>query len=168
MRFNIKKSDITASLVIIIVCVLLMIMLWLRTSNGDGTAPSYRFLADRNPAAYKEFNDQSHAVDRVSIYSFEADCNDLCSKAHAELTPDGFDVRTSVQILSGHELRERFYYLKERFPRGPVWIHIYDNRQYIDLHDLYNYIPKSNYALSEKDGWVVVTIVYGRGWRWPF
>ena len=161
-----KKSDITASLVIIITCVLLVIFLCLRSIGGDGTAPSYRFLGGRNPVKWEKAKTGNE--DRRYTYSFEADFNDLCSKAHAELAPAGFAVRSDVLIIPGKKSRYRFYYLKEKFPRGPVWVYIYKNRQHIDLQNLYNNIPKSNYAVADKDGWVTVEIVYGRGWRWPF
>jgi hypothetical protein len=165
MRFNIKKSDIAASLVIIIVCALLMIMLWLRTSDRGGTAPSYSFLAGREPITCKIANrgteDSRGVEDRRYTYSFEADFNDLCSKANAELIPSGFVANTIVgEALLGYECR--IYYLKPRFPRGPVCIYIYDYRQYIKHQN------SNNYAISLKDGWVTVEIVYYRGWRWPF
>jgi hypothetical protein len=160
-----KKFDITVSLGIIILCVLLMIMVGLRSVDGGGTAPSYRFLGGREPITCKIANKGNE--DRRYTYSFEADYNDLCSKADTELIPAGFVGNTIVgEALFGNECRT--YYLNGRFPRGPVWVYIYDNRQYIDLHDLYNNIPKSNYALSEKDGWIMVEVAYGRGWRWPF
>ena len=167
MRFNIKKSDITASLIIIIVCVLLMIMLWLRTSDRGGTAPSYSFLAGRNPITCEKVN--RGIEDRRYIYSFEADFNDLCSKADAELISGGFIGKNLTdKNFSGNEHSTRYYWLKGRFPHGPVWININNNLQYIDLHDLYTNVPKSNYALSEKDGWVMIEVIYGRGWQWPF
>jgi len=152
-----KKSDITASLVIIIVCVLLLIMLGLRTIDGDGTVPSYRFLAGRNPISCKKANrieDSIGKLDRRYIYSFEADFNDLCLKT---------DVKTFVvENLSGNEFPCRSYRLKYRFPRGPVFIYIYNNRQYSELPN-----PEKD-ALYMKDGWVTVEIAYGRSWRWPF
>jgi len=170
-----KKSDITASLLIIIMCILLVIFLGLRSIDGyiggGGTAPSYRFLAGREPItckiADKGTEDSSGIEDRRYVYSFEADYNDLCSKANAELIPAGFVGNTIVgEALLGNECR--IYDLNGRFPRRPICIYIYKNTQYIDLHDLYKNISKSNYALSDKDGWVMVEIVYYRGWRWPF
>jgi len=161
MRFKIKKSDIIASLVIIVVCVLLMIMLGLRTSDRDGTAPSYRFLAGRNPITFEKAN--GGIEDRSYTYSFEADYNDICSKADAELIPAGFVGKTVVdKAFSDNGVPCRIYYLKERFPRGPVWIYIYDNRQYIKFSN------SNNYAISLKDGWITVEVAYGRGWHWPF
>jgi len=156
-----KKSDITASLVIIIVCVLLLIMLGLRSIDGDGTVPSYRFLDGRNPITFKIANTSNE--DRRYTYSFEADFNDICLKADAELIPEGFVGTTVVdKIFSDIMSSLRVYYLKDRFPRGPIWINIYKNHQYIKLPD-----PKKG-ASSEKDGWVTIEIVYWRGWRWPF
>jgi hypothetical protein len=161
MRFNIKKSDITASLVIIITCVLLMIMLWLRTSDGGGTAPSYSFLGGRNPITCKKANgrteDSRGKEDIRYTYSFEADFNDVCSKADAELIPAGFVGKT----LLGNEYHIRYYLLKGRFPRGPICIYI-NNLQYIEF-------PNSKKgAIGEKDGLVMIEIIYFRGWRWPF
>ena len=168
-----KKFVIKISLAFVIVIVILLIMLWLRTSDGDGTVPSYSFLGGRNPISCEKVNrgieDSSGKEDRRYIYSFEADYNALCSKADTELIPAGFVVKASVQILSGNESSERYYSLKERFPRGPVWIYIYNNRQYVDLHDLYTHIPKSkHYGLAEKDGWIMVEVACYRGWQWPF
>ena len=159
MRFNIKKSDITASLVIIIVCVLLMIMLWLRTSDRGGTPPSYSFLAGRNPITCDKANTPDEDIRYT--YSFKADFNDLCSKADAELIPAGFVGNTIVgEALLGYECR--IYDLNGRFPRGPVCIYIYDYRQYIKRQN------SNDYVISLKDGWVAVEVVYYRGWRWPF
>ena len=159
-----KKFDITVSLGIGIIATLVLILVGI-LSRGS-FEPSYRFLGGRNPIKCEKAKTGNE--DRRYTYSFEADFNDLCSKAHAELAPAGFAVRSDVQILSGKKFRCLFYYLKEKFPRGRIWVYIYDNRQYTDLHNLYNHIPKSNYALSDKDGWVTVEIVYGRGWQWPF
>jgi hypothetical protein len=161
-----KKSVIKISLAFGIIAALVLVLVGLRSIDGGGTAPSYSFLGGRNPVKWEKAKTGNE--DRRYTYSFEADFNDLCSKAHAELTPAGFAVRSDVQILSGKKLRYLFYYLKEKFPRGLVHIYIYDSRQYIDLQNLYNNIPKSNYAVADKDGWVTVEIIYGRGWRWPF
>ena len=90
------------------------------------------------------------------------------SKADAELIPAGFVGTTVVddtlvdKTFSDVMSSLRVYYLKGRFPRGPVWIYIYNNRQYTKF-------PNSEHsAFYEKGGWVQVTIIYGRGWRWPF
>jgi hypothetical protein len=160
-----KKSDITASLLIIITCVLLVIFLGLRSIEGyvggGGTPPSYRFLAGRNPITLREV--RKRGGKKRYTYSFEADFNDVCSKADAELIPAGFVGKTLVdQHPPGNKSFERSYWLKNRFPRGDVWIYINNNHQYIEL-------PNSKkVAYCEKDGWVVVTVVYGQGWRWPF
>jgi len=161
-----KKFDITVSLGIIILCILLMIMVGLRSVGGDGTLPSYSFLGGRNPIKCEKAKTENE--DRRYTYSFEADFNDICLKADAELIPAGFvgstvvDDTVVVKTFSDIMSSLRVYYLKGRFPRGPMWIYIYDNRQYIKL-------PNSNdYAIAEKDGWVRVEVVYWRGWRWPF
>jgi hypothetical protein len=166
-RLGMKKSDITISLIIIVVCILLMVMLWLRTVDGGGTAPSYSFLAGRNPItckiANKGIEDSSGKEDRRYIYSFEADFNDLCSKADAELIPAGFASNNLVfKNLSGTEFPYRAYWLQGRFPRGMVWVYIYSKVQYIELPD------SKKGVSSEKDGWVKIDIVYWRGWQWPF
>lgn len=160
-----KKFDITVSLGIIILCVLLMIMVGLRSIDRDGTVPSYGFLGGRNPVACE--NGKTEFTDKRYTYSFEADYNDLCSKADAELIPAGFVGSTIVddtvvdKTFSDIMSSFRVYYLKGGFPRGPIWIYIYKNRQCIKL-------PNSNdYARADKDGWVMVEVVYGR-WRWPF
>lgn len=151
-----KKSDITASLLIIIVCVLLMIMLWLRSIDGGGTPPSYLFLGERSPITCKIADKGKE--DRRYIYSFEADFNDVCLKADAELIPTGF-----VHInLPGKEFNSRYYWLNDKFPRGPVWVFIHNNHAYIEF-------PNSNKdAIYPSDGWIVIEVVYWRGWRWPF
>ena len=151
-----KKSDFTASLVIIIVCVLLMIMLWLR--SGDSFVPSYRFLGGLSPVACKKANreteDSRGNVDTLYIYSFEADFNDVCLNAKSELTSAGFVNRTHP----GNESHERRYWLKGSFPRGPVDINILNNYEYIE-----HPISKKG-GLGHKDGWIVVTIAYWRNW----
>lgn len=160
-----KKFVITISLAFIIIAVVLLILVGFR--SRDSFVPSYRFLAGRNPITCEKAKTGNE--DKRCIYSFEADFNDVCSNADAELRSAGFAAKGVVRILSGNESRERYYWLKSRFPRGPVWIYIYDNRQYVDLHDLYENTPKSkHYAIGEKDGWVEVEVVYWRGWRWPF
>jgi hypothetical protein len=155
-----KKFVITVSLGIIIIAAGLLILLGLRTIGGDGTVPSYRFLGDRDPMVCKKAKKGNE--DKRYIYSFEADFNDLCSKTYSELKPKGFTANGIVRILSGKESKERNFRLKESFPRGTVSINIYNNRQCVKL-------PNSNdYAISPKDGWVMVEIVYYRGWQWPF
>ena len=163
-----KKYAIKLSLVIVIVCVLLMIWLGLQTIDGDGTVPSYRFLEGCKPVACRDA--KTEGVDKCYTYSFEADFNDVRSKSDAELIPAGFSSNSGVsQNLSGDNFPYRIYDLKERFPRGQVWIYIYDNRQYIDIHYLNKSVPKSeNYKMAEKDGWVMIEVIYYRGWRWPF
>jgi hypothetical protein len=158
-RLDMKKSDITASLLIIITCILLVIFLGLRSIDIGGGVPSYRFLAGREPITCKIANRGTE--DRRYVYSFEADFNDLCSKVNAELIPAGFVDNTIVgEALLGYECR--IYNLNGRFPRGRVCIYIYDNRQCIKLQN------SNNYAISLTDGWVMVEVAYYRGWRWPF
>ena len=155
-----KMFIIKISLAFGIIAVLLLILLVLRSIDGDGTVPSYRFLGDQKPIVCKKAKRGNE--DKRYIYSLEADFDDLWSKAYSELKPEGFTAMRIVRILSGKESRERNFRLKESFPRGTVSINIYNNRQYIKL-------PNSNdYAISPKDGWVIVEIVYYRGWRWPF
>ena len=161
-----KKLVIKISLAFVVIAALVLILLGLLSVDGGGTAPSYRFLGGQNPIKCEKAKTGNE--DRRYTYSFEADFNDLCTKAHAELAPAGFAVRSDVLIIPGKKSRYRFYYLKEKFPRGPVWVYIYKNRQHIDLQNLYNNIPKSNFAVADKDDWVTVEIIYGRGWRWPF
>jgi len=156
-----KKFVITISLGIIILCVLLMILLGLRSIDGDGTVPSYSFLGGRKPISC--IDAKTGDVDKCYYYSFEADFNDICLKADAELIGAGFVVNTNIgKTLSGNEYSIRNYMQKNRYPRGPVWIVIQNNREYIE-----NPIPKKS-AFVEKDGWVVVMITYWRNWRWPF
>ncbi len=152
-----KKFYITISLVIIIVSAVLLILLGLL--SRDSFVPSYRFLGVRNPTSCKDVK-----IGECYYYSFEADFNDICLKADAELIPAGFVGSTIVDdtvvdknfsdIMSSF----RVYYLKGIFPRGPIWIYIYKNRQCIKL-------PNSNdYTIADKDGWVEVEVRYGRGW----
>jgi hypothetical protein len=155
-----KKFDLTVSLGIIILCVLLMIMVGLRSCDRGGTAPSYSFLAGREPITCKIANRGTE--DRRYIYSFEVDFNDICSKADAELIPDGFVGSTGVdKSFSDNGAPYRIYYLKEKFLRGPVWINIYDKRRCI------KHTSSNNYGIAPKDGWIWVEVVYWR-WQWPF
>jgi len=155
-----KKFVIKISLACVIVIVILLILFVLLSRDED--IPSYRFLDGRNLAAYKDV--KTGRMDKYYIYSFEADYNDVCSKADAELIPAGFVGSTIVDdtvvnknfsdIMSSF----RVYYLKGIFPRGPIWIYIYKNRKCIKL-------PNSNdYKIADKDGWVNVEVRYGRGW----
>jgi len=154
-----KKFVIKISLAFIVIAVVLLILLGLR--SRDSFIPSYRFLGGRNPTVYKDVKTQG--VNKCYYYSFEADFNDVCLSADAELIGAGFVVRTNIgKSLSGNEYSIRNYMQKNRFPRGPVWIVIQNNREYIE-----NPISKRN-AFVEKDGWVVVMFTYWRNWRWPF
>ena len=149
-----KKFVIKISLVFIGIAFVFLVFLGLRL-RGEGV-PAYRFLAGRNPAAVKKVARKNlNNVDTVYTYSFEADFNDVCSKADAELIGAGFAAKSVAKILSGNESRERNYFLKERFPRGPVRIVIYNNHAYIEKYS----------AVGEKDGWVVVEIACWKGWR---
>jgi hypothetical protein len=118
--------------------------------------PSYRFIAGRKPISCKDI--KKGGVDKFYAYSFEADFNDVRSNAEAELIPAGFVDNT--QPLNKSIYHD--YLQKSRFPRGQVWIMIHNNREYIE-----NPISKDG-RLVPRDGWVVVMIMYWRGWRWPF
>ena len=153
-----KKSIAKIFLSCVIVIVVLLILLIHLSHDSE---PSYRFLCDQNPTVCKDVKTQG--VDRFYAYSFEADFNDVCLKADAELIGAGFVVRTNIgKTLSGNEYSIRNYMQKNRYPHGPVWIVIQNNREYIG-----NPTSKRS-AFVEKDGWVVVMITYWRNWRWPF
>ena len=156
-----KKYVIKISVVCVIVIVLLlMIVLVIRSLNE--VEPSYPFLDGRSPVAYSELRiDEIQYKQKLYTYSFEGDFNDVCSRADAELIPDGFVCKTFVvENLAGNEFPCRSYRLKARFPRGSVFIYIYNNRQYTELPN-----PQKD-ALYMKEGWITVEIA--RGWRWPF
>jgi len=153
-----KKSIAKIFLSCVIVIVVLLILLIHLSHDSE---PSYRFLCDQNPTVCKDVKTQG--VDKFYAYSFEADFNDVCSKADTELIGEGFVVRTNIgKTLSGNEYSIRNYVQKNRFPRGPVWIVIQNNREYRENLD------SNKSALSIKDGWVVVMITYWRNWWWPF
>jgi len=146
-----KKSVIKISLAFVIITIVLLILLGLR--SRDEVAPSYRFLGGRNPVACKD--GKTRNVDKYYTYSFEADFNDVCLNAKAELISAGFVDRT----LPRDESREHTYWLKNSFPRGPVRIVIHNNHEYVELP-----ISKDG-ALGDKNGCIVVEIAYWRGWR---
>jgi hypothetical protein len=154
-----EKYVIKTSLAFVIIAVLLLILLGLL--SRDSFEPSYRFLGGREPISSTDL--KTAGLDRRYIYSFEGDFNDICLKVDKELNGENFARRAGVgKDLSGNEHRIRGYWIPNRFPRGQVWIVIHNNLQYIELPN-----PK-DYAIYEKDGWILVEIVYGRGWRWPF
>ena len=109
-----KKFVIKISLAFVIIAVALMILLGLR--SRDEVVPSYRFLGGRNPITCEKWKTPNE--DKRYSYSFEADFNDVCSKADAELIGAGFAGKSVVKILSGNEPRERYYYLKKGFLAG--------------------------------------------------
>ena len=151
-----KKYVIKISLAFVVIAALVLILVGLRSIDGGGTAPSYRFLAGRNPIACKDLRTKD--VDKMYAYSFEADFNDLCLKADAELIPAGFIDNT--QPLNKSIYHD--YWLRPKFPRGGIHIGIVNNHQCIE-------IPNSNdYSIWEREGWIAVQIFYYRGWRWPF
>ena len=143
-----KIFVIKISLVFIGITVVLLIFLGLRSIDGDGTAPSYSFLAGRNPTACKD--GKTPNVDKLYTYSFEADFNDVCLNAKAELISAGFVDRT----LPANKFREHRYWLKNSFPRGPVRIVIHNNHEYIEKYS----------AVGPRDGCIVVEIAYWRDW----
>ena len=154
-----KKFVIKISLGIIILSAGLMIFVGLRSIDGDETIPSYRFLDDRSPTACKKA--KTGGMDKCYAYSFEGDINDfndVCLKADTELIPAGFVDRTQPRYRS----RERDYWLKNKFPRGPVHIVIRNDHAYIEYPD------SKEGGLCIRKGCFVVMITYWRGWRWPF
>ena len=144
-----KKSVIKISLAFGIIVMVLLILLGLRSIDEDGTIPSYRFLDGQNPTSYKD-----EKIGEFYGYSFEADFNDVCLKADAELIGAGFVDRTRP----GNKSSERRYYLKSRFPRGPVDIRIHYNHEHIK-----HSISKKGRLLTRGD-WIEVEIGYWRGW----
>jgi len=152
-----KKLFVKISLVFGIIAALVLVLLILRSLEED--APSYSFIASRNPITCKK--GKSDNEDIHYTYSFEADFNDFCLKVDAELIPAGFVADTSVS-QSSIRVECREYRLQSRFPRGPVWIVIFNDVQFKKS-------PNSKEgSFSEKDGWVMIKVIYGRGWRWPF
>ncbi len=145
-----KKYIITISLACVIVIIVVLILLGLRSIDED--IPSYRFLGGRNPTACKDA--KTGSVDKLYIYSFEADFNDVCLNAKTELISAGFVDRTHPGNVSS----ERRYWLKGSFPRGPIDINILNNYEHIE-----HPISKEG-GLGHKDGWVNVEVRYGRGW----
>jgi hypothetical protein len=160
-----KKYVIKIFLAFVVIAALVLILLGFLSI--EEAKPSYRFLEGQNPVACKKPIERTGDGRRIKgicyIYSFEEDVKDLCSKADAELIPAGFDsIILSVGNLSGNDSPCRVYYLMERFPRGPIWVYIYDNIQCI------KHTNSNNYGIAPRDGWVMVEVVYVRGWRWPF
>jgi len=146
-----KKYVIKISLTFIIIAALVLIWLGLRLIDEDGTAPLYSFLAGREPINGEKANASDEEI--RYIYSFEADFNDVCSKADAELIPDGFVVKTLViENLSGNKFPRRSYRLKKRFLNGPIRINISNGLAYIEKED----------TIGPKDDWILVEIIY-----WP-
>jgi hypothetical protein len=143
-----KKSVIKISLAFVIIAAVILFLLILLSRDSE---PSYSFLAGRSPVACRDVKKGS--VDKCYSYSFEADFNDVCSNAGAELISEGFVDRT----LPGRKTLERDYWLKSSFPRGPIRIKIYNNRKYVE-----HPISKKG-GLGPGNGWVVVEIMY---WRW--
>ena len=160
-----KKFDIKISLAFVIIAALVLISLGFLSI--EEAKPSYRFLEGQNPVACKKPIERTGDGRRIKgicyIYSFEEDVNKLCSKADAELISAGFDrFILSVGNLSCNDSPCRVYYLMQKFLRGPIWVYIYNNRQCTKL-------PNSNdYAISPRDGWVMVEVVYVRSSRWTF
>ena len=142
---------------IFVIVIVLLILFGLRSIDGDGTTPSYIFLGGRNPITCEKVN--RGVEDRRYIYSFEADFNDVCFKAEAELRSEGFLGSTN---FVGNDFSGRYYWQENKFPRGPVLIYIYRNCQYIENPD------SKEGAFCEREGWVRVEIVHFRGWRRPF
>ena len=158
-RLVVKKLFVKISLAIGTIAFTLLILLGLRLVDGDGTVPSYRFLAGRSPAVCVDA--KTGGMDKCYVYSFEGDFNDfndVCLNADAELISAGFVDRTQPRYRS----RERDYWLKGSFPRGPVWIVIRNDHAYIEYPD------SKKGGLCIRKGCFVVMITYWRSWRWPF
>ena len=160
-RVVMKKFVIKISLSFVIITVLVLILLILRSLNEYGSVPSYRFLNGRNPITCKKAD--KVIEDKRYTYSFEADFNDLCSKADAELKSAGFVGNTvSIENLSGNESPYSVYCQKGKFPHGMVWVYIYSNQKYLELPD------SQKDVIDEKDGWVRIEVVYYKYWLWMF
>jgi hypothetical protein len=156
------KKFISKILLLCVIVIVVFLILFVLLSRGEDI-PSYRFLDGQYPAECKKANgrieDNLGILDKIYTYSFEADFNDLCLTADAELIPAGFRGTTLVgQTLNSPENSIRSYRQKGRFPRGSVRIWIYSQEQYLE-------IPLSNEDALDL---IMVEIVYYRGWRWPF
>lgn len=120
--------------------------------------PSFQFLSSRGPAiCIKEAAGKT--LDR-KVYSFEADFNDVCADANAELSALGYVDTTRPR----QEPRSREYMFRNKVHGGSVTVSI------IDRHKLSVYsTPQRSehsspdlYAYHYRVGWVSVNIVQSR------
>jgi hypothetical protein len=99
----------------------------------------------------------------VQYYSFEADFNDVCKAAGAELLALGFRART--HSIEGY--KHRIYILNEATSGKTVII--FDRQRLVGPPSAQ--LPKSSiagaYGRERRDGWVTVKVERGRIPLWP-
>ena len=142
-----KRLLVRVSLVCIVTAIILLALSGLLSHVEGG--PSFRFLKDHKPVAYRSELTARRWRSKNYYYSFPADFNDICLNARAELISAGFLDRTHPPKKS----LSRLYVLRGRFLRGQVAVLICKDHDYVGYED-----PK--YArLHPKDGWVTVEVV---------
>jgi len=149
-RSVIKKSFAVA----ITIGVLLTLLGLLRRYSKP--MPSFQFLSSRGPAiCIKEAASKTRFV-----YSFEADFNDVCADANAELSALGYVDTTRPR----QEPRSREYMFRNKVHGGSVTVSIRD-RHKLSVYSTpqrSEYSSPDLYAYHYRVGWVSVNTVQSR------
>lgn len=151
-----KKSAVKRSLafVVIVGIFLTVIGLLLRNSRSGPSMPSFSFLSGRKPAFHSKNNSQTMYRITNDIYSFEADFNNVCLNANAELLALGF-VDTTQPILYCRE-----YVFRGKLPYELVHVRISDNQKLTvySTPESSKYSSPERHAFHYRDGWVSVEV----------
>ena len=153
-----KKSVVKRSLAVVIIVGIFLTLVGLLVwySRSRPPIPSFRFLSGQGSALHVKDKRKSLYRTTRDIYSFEADFNDVCADANAELTALGFVDETPL----GHESSRRVYSLQKKVPGESVWIRILDKHKIA----VYSTPESSEYSSPElhayhyRDGWVSVEV----------
>jgi len=155
-----KRSVIKKSFAVAITIGVLLTLLGLLRRYSK-PMPSFQFLSSRGPAiCIKEA--ASKTLDRKTqfVYSFEADFNDVCADANAELSALGYVDTTRPR----QEPRSREYMFRNKVHGGSVTVSILD-RHKLSVYSTprrSEYSSPDLYAYHYRVGWVSVVIVQSR------
>lgn len=129
-------------------------------SRDTTPAPSFRFLGDQRPISCDK-PESRRSPDRttVLVYVFEADFNDVCREADAELASLGF---LDFQPPPPQDEGNRRYCLWNTAREERVVVDILDERRSRGLLESSGHFTAEQLAQQYKNGWVYVSVVQMR------
>ena len=142
-KINVRKWLFAVTTIILISVVVLILAVW-RLESG----PSFQFLHDRKPVLRDNFSSFT-----VSIYSFPAELEEVCSEASAELSSLAF-LDTSNAENRTHDVR-----FEKQDRNNTATITILSGK-------LSKETTAANYFYEHAPGWVSVEITQGGRTHW--